>query len=149
MAPRFVHTNLTCRDLRALSAFYCEVFGCAPAMAPERYDADWVAAITGVPGASILVQHLRVPGHGAEGPTLELIEYADAEAAPAAIPNRPGFGHVAFAVDDVAAARKRVIAAGGAAGGEIVTVAIPGRGTVTEAYVRDPEGNLVEICRWR
>ena len=36
--------------------------------------------------------------------------------------NRPGFGHLAFAVDDVHAAREAVLDAGGSAVGEVVTV---------------------------
>jgi hypothetical protein len=32
--------------------------------------------------------------------------------------------------------------------GEIVTREIPGAGRITFAYVRDPEGNIVELQRW-
>lgn len=41
-----------------------------------------------------------------------------------------------------------VVAAGGAAHGKVVTRDIPGAGRVTFAYVRDPEGNLVELQSW-
>ena len=36
--------------------------------------------------------------------------------------NRPGFGHIAFLVDDVLAAREAVLAAGGQPVGEVVTL---------------------------
>jgi predicted enzyme related to lactoylglutathione lyase len=58
-----------------------------------------------------------------------------------------GFGHIAFAVADVAAARDAVLAAGGAAVGTVEVVTIPGAGTITWTYVRDPEGNIIELQR--
>jgi hypothetical protein len=41
-----------------------------------------------------------------------------------------------------------VLAAGGRAVGELVTVTIPGVGPITFAYVTDPEGNVIELQRW-
>ena len=69
---------------------------------------------------------------------------AEAAAPPA---NRVGFGHIAFAVDDVAAVHQAVVAAGGSAVGTIERVAIEGAGTITWTYVRDPEGNIIELQR--
>jgi hypothetical protein len=56
---------------------------------------------------------LRLPGYGDNGPTLEIFNYNILEPRPRTAVNRPGFGHIAFSVDDVAAARKTVLAAGG------------------------------------
>ncbi len=145
---RFAHTNLTVTDLDLMSAFYCDVFGCRPTMDVERYGGPWVEAITAVPGAAIDVQHLRLPGGGEDGPTLELIRYAEGVGAQALDPRRPGFGHVAFHVDDVGAAIAAVEAAGGGRVGKVASVHIPGRGSVTEVYVTDPEGNIIELCCW-
>jgi catechol 2,3-dioxygenase-like lactoylglutathione lyase family enzyme len=64
------------------------------------------------------------------------------------MPNRPGFGHVAFEVQDVAAAFSEVLAAGGSPLGEPVVVQVSGAGTINFAYVRDPEGNVIELQRW-
>ena len=69
---------------------------------------------------------------------------AEASAPPA---NRVGFGHIAFAVDDVAGTRDAVLAAGGSQVGTIESVAIEGAGTITWTYVRDPEGNIIELQR--
>jgi hypothetical protein len=68
---------------------------------------------TAIPGAELRGEHLRLPGHGPEGPTLEIFNYNVLEEKPSAAVNRPGFGHIAFVVDDVPAAREAVIAAGG------------------------------------
>ena len=144
---KYVHTNLIARDCRALASFYERVFGCVP-VPPERdLKGDAVERGSQVAGAVLRGMHLRLPGCGADGPTLEIFNYNTlAERQPTAA-NRPGFGHIAFAVPDVAAARAAVIAAGGSPHGEIVTTPAGNR-TVTWTYVRDPEGNLVELQAW-
>jgi len=59
--------------------------------------------------------------------------------------NRPGFGHVAFAVPAVEEAREQFLAAGGSPVGEVVHSHIGAGVVVTWCYVRDPEGNIVEL----
>jgi predicted enzyme related to lactoylglutathione lyase len=145
---RYVHTNLVAEDWRALAAFYERVFGCEP-IPPERdLSGAWVEAGTGVAGARIRGVHLRLPGYPEGGPTLEIFQYEPALAREPIAVNRPGFGHIAFAVPDVATARREVLAAGGRAVGEAVSLEIPGAGSVSFAYVRDPEGNVVELQAW-
>lgn len=145
---RFAHVNLVAEDFERLLAFYRDVFGCEPMTADQRLTGEWVGAITGVPDAAIRVVHLRLPGGSGDGPSLELIRYDETAARPPMAANRPGFGHIAFAVDDVAAARDAVVAAGGATVGELRTADVPGRGTLTEVYVTDPEGNIIELQSW-
>lgn len=145
---RYAHTNLIAADWRALAAFYSEVFGCV-FVPPER---DIVGpdleAGTGIPGATLRGIHLRLPGHGERGPTLEIYSYgASADPGRRAV-NRPGFGHLAFEVDDVAAARREVLARGGAAVGEVVTLSYANGSRVTWCYVTDPEGNAIELQSW-
>ena len=145
---RYVHTNLVARDLITLTDFYRRVFGCTPAVPAQTLAGKWVADITGVNDAEIRVVHLRLPGSGDEGPTLEIIQYTNPTDRAAGVANDPGFGHIAFAVDDVAAARDAVIAAGGGRVGDIASVHVAGRGMLTETYVTDPEGNIIELQRW-
>ena len=77
-----------------------------------------------------------------------MFQYSDLAAAARAVPNRPGYGHVAFAVDDVRATCEQIVAAGGGMTGEVVQAEIPGAGTIEFAYATDPEGNIVEVQRW-
>jgi catechol 2,3-dioxygenase-like lactoylglutathione lyase family enzyme len=148
ISARYAHTNLVAQDWRRLLAFYTQVFGCTP-VPPERHlTQPWVAASTGLSGAEIHGMHLRLPGYGEAGPTLEIFQYNLSEAKPATAPNRPGYGHLAFAVEDVAAARDAVLAAGGRAVGDLVHVQVPGAGPLTFVYVTDPEGNIIELQRW-
>ena len=151
LGARYGHTNLIARDWRRLAAFYRDVFGCVP-VPPERdYSGELAERGTGVPGAAFRGVHLRLPGHGPDGPTLEIYTYAsnvDPAVAPAA--NRVGWGHIAFMVEDVDAARHAALAAGGAAlpGAEVVTTRTADGRRVTWCYLADPEGNLVELQSW-
>ena len=145
---RYVHTNLIAEDWRELARFYEEVFGCV-AVPPERELAgQWLEDGTGVSGAQIQGIHLRLPGYGDEGPTLEIFQYEPQEPRVKAAVNRPGLAHVAFAVEDVEATQEAVLAAGGERVGKVVTLPVAGAGSVTFAYVRDPEGNIIELQRW-
>jgi predicted enzyme related to lactoylglutathione lyase len=148
LRARYVHTNLVARDWRKLARFYEQVFGCT-AVPPERDLAgQWLEDGTGVPGAHIRGVHLRLPGYGADGPTLEIFQYDHEEERPETAVNRPGFAHIAFAVDDVEAARDAVVAAGGGTVGQVVSLAVPGAGSVTFVYLTDPEGNILELQHW-
>jgi predicted enzyme related to lactoylglutathione lyase len=145
---RFGHVNLIARDWRALSDFYARVFGCV-FVPPERdYSGDDLAAGTGVPDAALRGVHLRLPGLGDGGPTLEIYSFASMPDGLPAAANRPGFQHIAFAVPSVAAAQEAVLAEGGRAVGSIVTLQTADGRFVTWAYVTDPEGNIVELQSW-
>ena len=75
-----------------------------------------------MPGAALQGAHLRLPGHGPNGPTLEIYQYQPALEGLPPVVNRPGFGHIAFVVDDVPQARETVLAAAGRSVGEVVTL---------------------------
>jgi catechol 2,3-dioxygenase-like lactoylglutathione lyase family enzyme len=145
---RFGHVNVTARDWRRLAAFYTDVFGCE-FVPPERDirgpDLD---AATGLHDAHLTGAHLRLPGHGETGPTLEIFEYDALDPHPGARVDRPGWGHVAFQVPDVAAAIEAVLAAGGGRLGATVTMQTKDGRHVTWVYVTDPEANLVELQAW-
>ena len=86
MAPlieaRFGHVNVIARDWRALAGFYGRVFGCI-VVPPERdYRGPDLAAGTGVPNAALRGVHLRLPGVGPDGPTLEIYQYDPSLAGP-------------------------------------------------------------------
>jgi catechol 2,3-dioxygenase-like lactoylglutathione lyase family enzyme len=142
---KYVHTNLVARDWRALSRFYQQVFGCVPVHPERNLSGPDFEAGTGVPGARSQGMHLRLPGHGALGPTLEIFQYTELVTGVTPAVNRPGFAHLAFSVSSVPDARTQVLAAGGAALGEVVSTTISNDAVVTWCYVRDPEGNIVEL----
>jgi catechol 2,3-dioxygenase-like lactoylglutathione lyase family enzyme len=145
---RFGHVNVTSRDWRRLAAFYTDVFGCE-LVPPERdIRGAPLDAATGLHDAHLTGAHLRLPGHGPAGPTIEIFSYDAIADHPGARVDRPGWGHVAFQVPDVPAALEAVVAAGGARHGAVVTTPTADGRRVTWVYATDPDGNLVELQAW-
>ncbi|PKQ15717.1 MAG: glyoxalase [Actinobacteria bacterium HGW-Actinobacteria-7] len=145
---RYAHTNIVARDWRSLAAFYERLFGCVP-VPPERdYSGPELEAGTGVAGASMAGVHLRLPGHGDSGPTLEIYSYTPPTESIKPAVSRPGFAHLSFEVSSVEEAREQVLAAGGRPVGEIVTLTTATGARITWCYVTDPEGNILELQCW-
>jgi predicted enzyme related to lactoylglutathione lyase len=145
---RYAHTNIIARDWKRLAQFYQRVFGCVVVQPRRNLWGRWLEEATGVPKAHIRGVHLLLPGYGKEGPTLEIFQYDEVLKRPETVANSQGFSHLAFAVEDVAAAQERVQKAGGGNVGKRVTRVVRGVGTLTFAYIRDPEGNIIELQRW-
>lgn len=145
---KYVHTNLTGKDWRKLVRFYCEVFGCVP-VAPERdLRGDWLDELTSLQGAHLSGIHLLLPGFEKDGPTLEIFSYDEMVAGSKPVVNEPGFGHLAFRVDDVESALETVLAAGGSTVGRVAGSEVRGVGKLRVVYARDPEGNILELQHW-
>ncbi|MES2207257.1 MAG: VOC family protein [Pseudomonadota bacterium] len=142
---RYGHTNLIANDWRALSRFYQDLFGCTPIPPVRDFKGLDLERGTGVPGAELCGEHLLLPGHGSEGPTLEIFNYNILKEKPESAVNCPGFGHIAFVVDDVVSAREAVLGAGGRSVGEVVTLTNALGKKLTWVYVTDPEGNILEL----
>jgi predicted enzyme related to lactoylglutathione lyase len=148
ISARYTHTNIVARDWRGLARFYAEVFGCVP-VPPERdISGRQIEEATGIPRARLRGMHLRLPGYGPDGPTLEIFQYEPEEHKPKTAANRPGVSHIAFAVDDVEEAMRVLLLAGGGAIGRTVRMDVPGVGTITFVYATDPEGNIIELQNW-
>ena len=145
---RYVHTNLIAQNWKKLARFYEQVFGCTPVPPQRALAGRWLEESTGVSDAEIEGIHLRLPGYDRDGPTLEVFSYNHAQERSSTATNRPGLAHIAFAVEDVDAAREAVVSAGGGVVGKTVEVEIAGAGTITFVYVTDPEGNVIELQRW-
>ena len=150
-AVRFGHVNIIARDWRALSAFYEQALGCTREGAgPERdLSGNWLDRATSIKNAHITGIHLILPGYEENLPTLEIFQYEKNEENPNARTNRKGFGHIAFKVDDVQEILKKVLLNGGIQVGELVESEIKNAGTVTFVYVRDIDGNIIELQSWK
>jgi catechol 2,3-dioxygenase-like lactoylglutathione lyase family enzyme len=133
---RFSHTNLIAKDWQRLAAFYADLFQCEPVSSERDHHGPKFEALTARPQARARGRHLRLPGHGENGPTLEIFEYTGG--LPLLKPEiaRPGFAHIAFEVPNVAEKRLAIIAAGG-------------RDCLTLCYMCDPEGNIIELQTWQ
>ena len=142
---RFVHTNLVARDWKKIADFYETVFGCTPVLPERDLSGQPLDDATGLNLAHIRGVHLRLPGVGESGPTLEVFQYDSLDDRGTTSINSPGYAHIAFAVDDVDATRGAVLYAGGGAVGSVVVHEVAGVGTIKFAYLTDPEGNIIEV----
>lgn len=149
MKSTYKHTNIIARDWRALAKFYQDVFECVQ-VPPERdLSGAWVEKGTGIPGARFSGAHLRLPGHGESGPTLEIFQYSKNEPRPKTVANREGISHLAFEVDDVKQGMADVLNHGGSKIGDFTSSEIEGVGLLTFVYMADPEGNIIELQAWK
>ncbi len=141
----YTHTNLVSHDWRRLADFYVQAFGCL-LLQPERdLKGDALEKGTGVPGAHITGAHLRLPGHGDSGPTLELFSYDTLSEEGEKRINRPGWCHIAFRVENVPEAVREATTLGASLVGSVVTTPVGTDKSVTWCYMTDPEGNIFEL----
>lgn len=148
MTIKFVHTNIVSINWKGLADFYIKVFDCIPILPERNLSGIWLEKGIGVKQASLSGIHLKLPGYGKNGPTLEIFQYNQMLEKEESVANRKGFGHIAFHVDDVSSLVKRAISCGGNAIGEIIVTKIKEKGILTFAYLKDPEGNIIEIQNW-
>ena len=148
MNAKYVHTNIVALDWKRLAEFYIDVFGCSVVPPERNYKGKELDAGVNIFGAQLRGIHLRLPGWHENGPTLEIYSYNAHEAKPKTAVNRPGYTHIAFEVDDVEEAKKKVLESGGNAVGETVTLTTSAGSKVTWCYLTDPEGNIIELQKW-
>lgn len=145
---KFIHTNIVSNNWKKLVTFYIETFKCSIVPPVRNQSGQWLEKGTGVKNAKLQGAHLRLPGYGENGPTLEIYQYGEIEYQAFIPPNKRGYGHIAFEVDNVEQTLEQLISNGGTAHGEIVVKAIKDLGEITFTYARDPEGNLIELQSW-
>ncbi|MFK7798250.1 MAG: VOC family protein [Aureispira sp.] len=145
---KYVHTNIITDDWKRLAQFYIQAFACKMTLPQRNLSGAWLAKGTGVEQAEIKGAHLRLPGWSNQGPTLEIFQYANNKERQHPLANRKGLGHLAFEVADVDAALEKALAFGAQRYGEVASHVIDAVGTLTFVYLRDPDGNIVELQNW-
>ena len=145
---RYAHTNIIANDWKSLSQFYIQVFECTILPPVRNQSGAWLSVGTGVANAHLQGVHLLLPGHGPDGPTLEIYQYAMIIPSNPMAPNQRGYGHLAFEVENVDHTLTQIIENGGSSIGTVTTKIIAGVGEITFVYARDPEGNILEIQHW-
>jgi len=146
---KYAHTNLVARDWKSLARFYIDVFGCQPKPPERDLNGKWLDDVTSLRDAHIRGIHLHLPGFDNDGPTLEIFQYAETPGTDAHKINEPGFAHIAFAVENVREVLEEVTRHGGGRIGEPVSAEIKGAGKIEFVYACDPEGNIIELQKWK
>ena len=143
MITGFNHTSFTVADLDRTVRFWTEELGFRAASVSER-SGDWQERLTGVPGARLRIAHLYGHGHH-----MEFIQYLDgADPAPRIEPNRPGAAHVCLEVSEIGIVRQ-LMEAGATVQGETIEITSGPVGGGKAAYIRDPNGILIELFQPR
>jgi len=89
-----------------------------------------------------------LPGYEEGGPTLEIFSYDNPVDTEKQI-NAYGFSHIAFEVQSVEDIVGIVVKEGGSVLGKIVSKDYGGMGIGTFVYVKDIEGNIIELQSWK
>ncbi len=148
MPTRFSHTNIVSREPERLVAFYKEVFGCEQSGPTRELAGEWLARGMGLPGARVHGYQLTLPGlKGDHVPTLEIFSLDVIRPTETDV-NQAGLMHISFSVDDIDETIARFLAGGGSMQGERSQAEVAGVGSAYFAYMRDPDGNIVELQQW-
>lgn len=148
------HVNLVVHDLPAMVEFYRDALGLGVTR-EVSIRGEWIDAVVGLSGVEADVVYLDAPEGGAR---LELIQYRAPQRPPELIgesaANTPGLRHLAFRVRDIDAtvARLRELEVRFLSGVQQVPesqVTYAGGARKRLVYLRDPEGNLLELCEYR
>lgn len=146
---RFAHTNIAAKDWKKLSDFYINVFNCIEKPPERKLSGTWLDQATGLSEAKLEGIHLILPGYDVNGPTLEIFSYKETHVSEPIMANYTGFTHIAFEVDDVGKTFNEAMNKGGEPLGKITEKEVEGVGFLEFVYLRDPEGNIVEIQSWK
>ena len=103
---------------------------------------------TGLNNAKLAGVHLLLPGHGDNGPTLEIFTYEDTHECPSIMANYTGITHIAFEVENVETTLNVALSNGADLLGEVTEKKIENVGILKFVYLRDPERNIIEIQSW-
>lgn len=145
---KYVHTNIIAKDWKRLAQFYINVFDCEPTYPERVLSGEWIDKMTMIPKVNIRGIHLKLPGYD-NGPTLEIFEYnITSNSTKSTLINNYGFGHIAFHVTNVEETINRIIEHGGTRYGALIEKKIEGVGIIKAIYLKDPEGNIIEIQNW-
>ena len=144
---RFAHTNIAARDWRKLSEFYINVFECKVKPPQRDLKGEWLDKAIGIKNARQVGVHLSLPGYK-NPPTLEIFSYDEFIDTIPMMANQIGFTHIAFEVDNVDKILEKALNNGGTMLGEVIENKIEGVGILKFTYLRDIEGNIIEIQSW-
>lgn len=145
---KYVHTNIVAKNWEKLAEFYIKVFDCKIVPPIRNYKCKDLDSAVKIKDVLLKGVHLKLPGYTETGPTLEIYSYKPSESKQNRKVNTPGITHLAFEVSDVHKAYKKVIQNGGKKIGKIITLTRLDGKKVTWCYIKDPEGNMIELQKW-
>jgi catechol 2,3-dioxygenase-like lactoylglutathione lyase family enzyme len=147
-----LHSAFIVNDIDASVDWYTRVLG-LELVHRQRGDNDYTRTLVGIGDAVLEVAQFRVPGAsgGISTHILELIQYVEgatqtAETDPPV--NRVAAAHLAFVVTDLRLLYQEMIAAGARFINPPVTVTEGANKGASACYLRDPDGNVLELMQF-
>jgi len=135
-----LHVGLTVSDADRSVAFYRDGLGFA-VLTERTAEGPWIEQVTGLEAVRVRIVHLH--GHGYN---LELLEYERPRGADRARAFQDaGSAHLCFHTDDIDAALERLLACGAERINDPQTVVGGPNDGGRVVYLRDPDGNAVEL----
>lgn len=135
------HVAFATHDLKRLVGFYAALLGVEPQFSPRLRGSERYDRVTGLRGVDVLAAWVR-----GSNLALEFWQYLSPGTV-ARTDDRPvsdlGYSHVAFEVDDLDGAFARAVALGARPHGPPEDL-----GRARAAYLRDPDGNVLELIAW-
>ncbi len=141
MKAQWHHLAISVRDIAAITAFYCEILGFEIEWERPDYNGEKFSNVVGLPRAKAHVVMLQ--GHGVH---IELFQYRNPQGC-AAPENRQcdfGYTHFALSVSNIQIWYRNLLQSG-------VRFNCPPqklRAGVWATYLRDPEGNTIELIEY-
>jgi len=146
---RFAHTNIVARDWKVVADFYINVFDCKIKPPQRDLKGKWLDDGIGIKNARLVGVHLILPGYeDTDAPTLEIFSYDEVVDNSPIMANHIGFTHIAFEVDSVDTIFEKALKYNATKLGKVIEKEVEGVGLLKFTYLRDPEGNIVEIQSW-
>ena len=160
---KYKHTNIVAKDWKKVVSFYENVFRMKVVGPKRNLKGDFVDKGVGYKNATICGVHMIMPGFDdidSNPPTLEIFEYdgditinddqylKNSKMRPI---YEQGIGHLAFEVEDIETAIRLIEHHGGSMlsdSNEISSHNVKGQGLLKWCYVRDNEGNIIELQQW-
>ena len=135
------HAGVTVAEPRSLARVLRGAAG-APGGGHPLVESTEIEAIVGHPGARLRIADLALPGGG----VLELIQYEQPAAPPVRPATRGGHGAHRPQVPNLARCPRRLVAAGvDLISARPVTIAGAASSRLVVLYLRDPDGNVIEL----
>ncbi len=141
------HVNVVVLDMRRSLTFYSDCLGLQPLM-DRVLEGAWFQRLTGLPEARARCVILQSAGGGCR---VELLQYLGRDDRPLdanTVPATPGLRHFAIrvkAIDPILEAARELLGIGA----EVIEVpADIVRGGKRMAYLRDPDGAIVELSQY-
>lgn len=137
------HTSFTVADMERSLAFYRELLGLEVVFDQEG-TAEYLARITGFPGARLRIVHLKLP-QGSDH-VLELMQYREPVGRPVEVRTcDPGSAHLCFFTDNIWADYERLVARGVRVRSEPVPITAGRNRGGWSLYFLDPDGITLEL----